>query len=560
MRKILILCTALTVLTGCGSALTPESNNVLTGKISDSKGNPINGVMVRLKDSTTGISETVYTDQSGEYRLPTNMSGKLALRTRIPYFSDVKEQLSIKDGSMLQKDFSLEPMVSDKEISDSLPGVFHFGEIAFDPDPTSPFSKASFQRDCAGCHQFGNEFTRQPRTVELWTPTVARMHGYMGNRDENAIARRSQMIVDAFQGKSLTFKPAFSVDSEIHNAKIYEYEWEGILFPHDADVSTTDGMVYAVDRHGYKMIVTDLSTGKSEYIDQPPSDREADVSGNGYTSRSGQPGPHSLALGKNNIWYTTNATDDTIGVFDAKTKQWKKSYILPEPARYPHTLRVDKENIIWFTLAVSDQLGRVDPSTGKIDLINLPKVKPVGLAGGTSPYGIDVSPIDGKVWYTRLYGDKIGYVDPKTLQVTEYNSPVRGPRRLRFNAKGTLWLTGYTEGMIARINPDDMDTKVFKMPEFKKGYRPAPYALAVNPDTQEIWINETMTDRVYRFVPEEERFIIYPMPLRGTYTRDFAFTTDGWACTANSPIINAALEDGVAGLICIDPDGSGKDS
>lgn len=558
MRKMLTLCMALAVLTGCGSVLPSDSNNVLTGTVFDSEGNPVDGVMVRIKDATTGISETVYTDLSGEYRLPTNMSGKLVVRTRVPYFSDVTEQLSIEDGSTLKKDFALKSMVGDKEISDSLPGVFHFGEIAFDPDPASPFSKASFQRDCAGCHQFGNEFTRQPRPAEFWTPTVARMHGYMGNRDENAIGRRSKMIVDAFQGKSLTFKPAFPVDSEIHNAKIYEYEWEGILFPHDADISTTDGMVYAVDRHGNKMIVTDLSSGKTEYVDQPPSDREADAGGNGYTSRSGLPGPHSLALGANNLWYTTNATDDTIGVFDAKAKQWKKSYILPEPARYPHTLRVDKENIIWFTLAVSDQVGRVDPSTGKIDLINLPKVKPIGLAAGTSPYGIDVSPVDGKIWYTRLYGDKIGYVDPKTLEVTEYDSPVRGPRRLRFDAEGTLWLTGYTEGMIARIKPDDMDIKVYKMPEYKDGYRPAPYALAVNPETQEIWINETMTDRVYRFVPDEERFIIYPMPLRGTYTRDFAFTKDGWACTANSPIINAALEDGVAGLICIDPNGSGK--
>ena len=94
------------------------------------------------------------------------------------------------------------------------------------------------------------------------------------------------------------------------------------------------------------------------------------------------------------------------------------------------------------------------------------------------------------------------------------------------------------------------------MPEFAEGYRPAPYALAINPVTQEVWINETLTDRVYRFVPKEKRFIVYPMPLRGTFTRDFTFTASGWACTTNSPILNAALEGNETEVICIDPSGA----
>ena len=175
-------------------------------------------------------------------------------------------------------------------------------------------------------------------------------------------------------------------------------------------------------------------------------------------------------------------------------------------------------------------MGRLDPQTGDVQLIDLPQRKPVGIAGATTPYGIDISSVDGKVWYARLYGDAIGYVDPETLKVTEYDSPVRGPRRLRFDKSGQLWVTGYTDGVIAQIKPDAMDIKVHKMPEFEKDHRPAPYSLA------------------------EDRFLSYPMPLRGTYTRDFSFTKDGKACTANSPIMNFALEDGMANLICIDPD------
>ena len=66
-------------------------------------------------------------------------------------------------------------------------------------------------------------------------------------------------------------------------------------------------------------------------------------------------------------------------------------------------------------------------------------------------------------------------------------------------------------------------------------------------------VNDTMLDVVWRFLQAEERFVAYPMPLRGTYRRDFTFTDKGWACTANNPIPASALEGGVAELICIDP-------
>jgi hypothetical protein len=46
------------------------------------------------------------------------------------------------------------------------------------------------------------------------------------------------------------------------------------------------------------------------------------------------------------------------------------------------------------------------------------------------------------------------------------------------------------------------------------------------------------------------------MPLRGTFTRDFTFTASGWACTTNSPILNAALEGNETEVICIDPGGA----
>ncbi|MEM6857341.1 MAG: carboxypeptidase regulatory-like domain-containing protein [Pseudomonadota bacterium] len=532
-----------------------DEEHLLHGRVSDTDGNPIAGVMVRLKDTDLLMAESVFTDTDGFYQLPTDLVGQLSVRTRVPYYSDQRISVSVDETSEVELNIELQEMQSDAEISNSLPSVFHFNQISFDLDPQSVLSRSGFQRDCAGCHQFGNELTRSDRDGRLWSATIRRMHGYLGDTDEALIARKSEMLdLSGPYGDLVKARPDFPVIPEMAAAKIYEFPLKDVLFPHDAEISPVDGKSYSVDRMGDAMIVTDLDTGLSTRIDMPPPLRPAVEDANGYTSRSSKPGPHSLAMGGNGLWYTTNATSDEIGVFDPQKQAWVNSYVVPEPARYPHTVRIDANNTVWFTLAGSEQVGRLDPATGDIKLIDLPRRTPIGIAGATTPYGIDVSPVDGKVWYARLYGDAIGFVDPETLEATEYDSPVRGPRRLRFNAKGELWLTGYTDGMIAQIETDSMSIEIHEMPEFEKDHRPAPYSLAIHPTTQDVWINETMTDRVYRYIRNEKRFLSYPMPLRGTYTRDFSFTKSGMACTANSPIMNFALEDGMANLICIDPD------
>ena len=37
--------------------------------------------------------------------------------------------------------------------------------------------------------------------------------------------------------------------------------------------------------------------------------------------------------------------------------------------------------------------------------------------GFPMPYGIDISPIDGRVWIARLYADDIAVIDPESLDV-----------------------------------------------------------------------------------------------------------------------------------------------
>jgi streptogramin lyase len=553
----LILGTLMTLLmTGTAGAGT------LTGVIKDVDGQLMKGVLVRVTDDATGVSESVYTNAKGKYKLVTRLEGKLFLRARSPYFKDAKASIVLMDSTI--ENLVMEPMTDPVEISDSLPAAYHFGALPFESGEGANFNRFQFQRDCLSCHQLGNPFTRVPRDPESWAITIQRMHQMVGNFDAVLRDRRSVILSEGFNGEPISVRPEFPLDDALENAKIYEYSLTRAYVPHDAIVHP-NGLIYTVDQGLDHMVITDPETGQSEYILQAGGDAMKFHVGNpnkdqniGLFNPTGRHGPHSLDLGTDGKYYVTNTGSTSIGVFNPETNQWEASFKIPREtgAIYPHTIRVNKRGEVWFTLAGSEKVGRLDPVSGEFTILDLPEAVSGGISGGTQPYGIDINPHDDAMWYGRLFGDKIGRVDPETLEITEYDSPVRGPRRMRFDKEGILWVTGYSEGELARIDTDGFKSKVYAMPEFAEGYRPAPYALGVHPQTQDIWLNENMTDRIYRFIPAEERFIAYPVPLAGTYTRDMSFTAEGHVCLSNNPIPPPALEGGVLEVICIDANDS----
>jgi streptogramin lyase len=537
---------------------------VMSGQVTDPKGTPVHGVMVRLGDDGMGMAESVFTDAQGRYTLKTGLNGNLYLRLRKPYYRDYREVVTLDAEAPAQKNFVMEPMVDATEISESLPAAYHFATLPFQTGENASFSRDMFQRDCLSCHQIGNPYTRTPRSLQVWKDIITRMHTYVGNFDMALVPERAAILAKGYNEdtRPLTVRPEFPLDKALNNAKIYEYRLAPAYIPHDTIYNPNDGLLYTVDQGLDYVSVTDMASGKTEYVFQ--ADGLATLYRAGMDDgeavfkqfRAGlKHGPHSLALGLDKKYYITNGSV-SIGVFDPKTRRFESSYRIPEEigAVYPHTIRVDGEGMVWFTLTGSEQIARLDPTTGEFTVLDLPTHKPIGFVGTTQPYGIDVHPIDGTIWYSRLYADKIGRINPKTLEITEFDSPMGGPRRMHFDKKGVLWITGYQKGTVARIEVgDSLKSKVYPLPEFAEGVRPAAYALGVHPDTQDIWINENMTDRIYRFIPSEERFIAYPMPLSGTYTRDMTFTGDGRVCTSNNPIPPMALEGGVLEIICIDP-------
>ena len=165
-----------------------------------------------------------------------------------------------------------------------------------------------------------------------------------------------------------------------------------------------------------------------------------------------------------------------------------------------------------------------------------------------TPYGIDYSPVDGTIWYSKLNGNRIGRIDPTADDgdIKEWNPPFRGPRRLHIAPDGMIWVPGFGSGVFAKFDPSTEYWTVYELPDAENQI---PYAL--NVDKQGIvWVCGTHNDTINRFDPKTETLVEYRLPTRVSYTREIEFDDDGNVWTSTSGPARH-MERGVGAVIRI---------
>jgi virginiamycin B lyase len=227
--------------------------------------------------------------------------------------------------------------------------------------------------------------------------------------------------------------------------------------------------------------------------------------------------PHSIvddAAG--NIWYMGNG-NGTIGKLVPATGQITEIKMPDPEARDPHTGIFDKNGTLFFTLQQSNMLGRLVPSTGEIKLITLttPRSLPYGLKQDST----------GAVWVAYNGTNKIGRMDPVTMEVREFPLPEGSrSRRLVVTSDDMVWYVNSALGRLGRLNPKTGDIKEWPSPS---GPQSHPYAIEVIDDI--IWYNESnqRPDALVRFDPKTEKFQSWAIPSGVGIIRHMRKTPDG---------------------------------
>jgi virginiamycin B lyase len=588
----------LVLLGGLAATLSaPAHAGTLTGRVATSDGQPVAGALVTVWNESRNRKETVYTDDTGAYVLPTGFSGKLRLRGRAPMYRDANLEFELRADEAQQHDLALLRLTDPQEISDSLTASAHAAALPY-PDAKT---RDTFISQCSYCHQQGNSLTRRPRSDPEWSEVIWRMEGYGAYITYGEHERVKRLLGDGFAGKPVNVVQTAPYSEEIVRARIEEWHvGDPLSFLHDTVVGHDDKL-YGIDEGKDVIFVLDRTTG---VIEQVPIPAEADDQVGGRFRGvqlpigvfTGMHGPHSAALTRDGTMYITGALSGKLIRFNPTTREWKFYRIPPgflwRKGLYPHTIRTDRDDNVWFTVTFSNRLAKFDTKTEAFTDIGLPHrgfrrwltdvfmgvvmkliqwfpEKNLHLAlsphkwlnGGRDafnwPYGIDVSPLDDSVWYGKLLGNRIGTIDRRTLKVTEYATPHAGPRRMRFGPDGILWIPSFDEGKLMRFDPGTARFESIDLPVLSKGEYEMPYALNVHPTTGDVWIAANNTDRVLRYLPREKRFIAYPMPNRVIWFRDLDFTRDGKVCMSNSNLPAYAHEDLVPAFICIEPEPNG---
>jgi virginiamycin B lyase len=129
-----------------------------------------------------------------------------------------------------------------------------------------------------------------------------------------------------------------------------------------------------------------------------------------------------------------------------------KEWVVPSLGSRPHDPLATEDGAIWWTGMWANVLGRLDPKTGQMKEYRLTTPK-------SGPHGLTADK-DGNIWYTGNTASLIGKLDPKTGETTEYKMPdpaARDPHTPFFDRKGNLWFTLQGANMVGRLIPSTGD-------------------------------------------------------------------------------------------------------
>ena len=520
------------------------------------------------------VTVTRFTDSAGRASFASDLD-KHSIRVRAPGFVDATLEPPA-DGApaavMLQA-------MSREQLIASFPSNVWLSQLQFGGDAEL---KKTFQLNCAFCHQQASPFMRNERTVEQWLSVFERMNSYGGRlpvEDHQRIAELLQQeLRELRENPQRVPEPR---DWEPYLANYQMTEWpigDGFSQMHDF-LLHPNGMVYVGDNLFDRIYEVNPETGDYTVYKVPhrEGDRVGGILGNRFTvfpKMDNIMGVHSFAYSRRdgNI-FITPSMQQALLEFNPKTKAFTIHEM--DEGYYPHTIRIDDQDRVWFTLALSSQVARFDRDSGKFTLYDLParsvrewlvlkslpfifwmdperRPQPAPDREGTGlpmPYGIDVAP-DGRVWVARLYANDLAVIDPATDEVTMIDFPYAGPRRLRADADGKLWIVAFQDSLLVKYDPTTATFTDYPLPVINE----IPYALNVDRDRGVVWVNGNQSDTIMSFNIATEAWRVFPMPRQRFFTRDIEVAEDSGAVyTSNSHFPSWQTEGGVPTLLRITP-------
>jgi len=220
------------------------------------------------------------------------------------------------------------------------------------------------------------------------------------------------------------------------------------------------------------------------------------------------------------IWFT-DTPNSMIGSFDPKTEKFETIKIpllnaISEQS-IPIAVKADFENRIWVALVDKHLLLVYNQNTNEFEKFLLIETE----EAGPSALVIDDS---GSVWFAEALSGKIGVVDSKTFEITEFapDPPLAEPFALLFDKSGSLWISEHTGPGITKFDPILETFERVKAPNPES----LPFGLAID-KYDNIWFGQHITDELAVYDPYNDQLIEVSIPTPESFTQFTTADDDG---------------------------------
>jgi len=212
------------------------------------------------------------------------------------------------------------------------------------------------------------------------------------------------------------------------------------------------------------------------------------------------------------IWFT-DTPNSKIGNFDPKTEKFEiieiPSLIDTSPYSIPIALKVDFDNNIWIAVVDTDMILMYNQSSKEFEqFLRLPTSE-----SGPSALLLDDN---GNIWFAEALSGRIGVVDSKTFEITEFASDtsLSEPFALLFDKSGSLWIAEHTGPGITKFDP------ILETFDHVKSPNPEslPFGMAID-KFDNIWFGQHVIDELGVYDPYNDQLIEIPIPTLESFTQ-----------------------------------------
>ena len=251
------------------------------------------------------------------------------------------------------------------------------------------------------------------------------------------------------------------------------------------------------------------------------------------------------------IWFT-DTPNSMIGSFDPKTKKFETIKIplldaISEQS-IPIAVKADFQNRIWVALVDKHRLLVYNQNTNEFEKFLQIQTE----EAGPSALLVDDS---GNVWFAEALSGKIGMVDSKTYQITEFapDPLLDEPFALLFDKSGSLWIAEHIGPGITKFDPILETFERVKAPNPES----LPFGMAID-KYDNIWFGQHITDELAVYDPYNDQLIEVPIPTPESFTQFITADNDGniWFVEQRGKKLGMVSISSVPGQVKVVIDGS----